>query len=137
MTNLLAFQREAERYDLLQSADSLRVDRLARDIADTASEDFDRLDRREQALCRYLATYALRGRQDCWVRAANRAAIDALIRTLKTECGAKFAGLPEAQYASYAAILLHAVLSAHRGVLEGSRPMAPGEYLSIVNGGEE
>lgn len=136
MTSLLSFPRDAVRADQLQAREAVRVEVLARTLAAEASEDFDVLDRTEQAHLRYLACYVLRARQQTWTRAADRHAKDAVIRTLKTECGSKFAGLPEAQYETYASLLLHAVLSAHRGLLEGSTPMAPGTYLEIV-GGEE
>jgi hypothetical protein len=140
MTRHLAIVAKSQpdmiRHDSLQMNEALHVEYLARHLVDVAVwQSFSETDRRVQARARYMATAAVRGMNDRWEDEGIRKAKDAITRTLKDECGKAFAGiLLEEHYDALATILVHAALSAYRGVTEGSTPMTPGDYLRVAQG---
>jgi hypothetical protein len=140
MTRHLAIVAKSQpdmiRHDVLQMREALMVENMARDLVDRVIwQSFEETDRRIQARARYMATAAIRGMHDGWEQEGIAKAKHAILRCLKDECGKAFAGiLLEEHYDALATILVHAALSAYRGVTEGSSPILPGDYLRIVQG---
>jgi hypothetical protein len=129
-------QPDMIRHDVLQMREALMVENMARDLVDRVIwQSFEETDRRIQARARYMATAAIRGMHDGWEQEGIAKAKQAILRCLKDECGKAFAGiLLEEHYDALATILVHAALSAYRGVTEGSIPMTPGDYLRVAQG---
>jgi hypothetical protein len=129
-------QPDMIRHDVLQMREALLTENIAKELVDRVLwQSFEETDRRIQARARYMATAAIRGMNDRWEAEGIRQAKDAITRTLKDECGKAFAGvLLEEHYDALATILVHAALSAYRGVTEGSSPILPGDYLRIAQG---
>lgn len=127
-----------QRFDLLQADESAKAEKLANRVAlyVFGVRGVKRLEnRKQQDLCRFLARHAVRLTQDCWKREAERAARQAALNWMQHEGGARFRHLPLHELQHIAALLAPQVTSAYHGVSEGTVPVAPGKYLSIVSGG--
>ena len=119
----------------LQADESLRAGDLAEDIAHAAyNRDVSELGRREQAVCRYLATHALRMTHDNWKVAALAEAMQAVQRWMRDDAGSAFRHLSDAHHEAIAAFLVPVVVTAYHGITEGTIPLEPARYLGIVEG---
>jgi hypothetical protein len=137
MAPVLAVDNTAmTRFGSLQAQESLAVHVLARELVDRVlCQSWEDADRRIQAKARYQATHAIRCMHDGWEAEGLHKAKDAVVRCLRDECGAAFAGiLTEQHYEVLASLLAHAAVGSYRGVTEGSSPITPGDYLRISEG---
>ena len=119
----------------LQTDESIVVLRMAQHLAELAfNRELAELPRREQALCRALACQAVRLTSQHWQDAALSDAMKACVRWMRTEGGKAFRELSEPQLEAIAVMLVPYVLTAYKGISEGSLPMSPGRYLAITEG---
>lgn len=118
-----------------QAEESLRVLKLAQTVAELAyNRELAELPRKQQATCRYLACHALRMTSVNWQHAALNAAMNACKTWMLTEGGKRFRGISENHLELVAVMLVPAILTAYRGVSEGSQAMTPGRYRAIEEG---
>lgn len=132
---LLCAPSAAQRVVELQLQESLKAVDLAEHIATVIHDaPLSKLTTEQRWTCRFLAVHAVRSSQRTWVREATEQAVKDCVQRMKGGCGAAFRGLPESHLEALARVLVASLTVGYFGVTEGTRHLAPGEYLKIVDG---